>query len=510
VNVFIVAIASLFTPSTTAHAQLPKPTYGWNLGNTMEPPCGVGCWGPQPTQALINSVAKAGFNTVRIPCAWDSHADKTTYQIDAAYMTQVKQVVDWCYARGLYVIVNDHWDGGWLENKLTGTVNATIDAKMKSYWTQIATTFAGYDNHLLFAAANEPNVDKAAQMSELMSYYQTFVDAVRAKGGNNSSRWLVVQGASADIDKTDTLMNSLPIDPTPDRLMVEIHFYTPYQFCLMESDASWGKMFHFWGQGYHSATNTTRNATWGEESTVDAAFQKMYVKFTSKGIPVIIGEWRAEPRGGLSEPDKSLNRASATYWNKYVVDSAHSYGMYPICWDTPGQIFDWTTGAVKDQTQIDALLGKSTLPPPGGDGAQYCFELGAQSWAAGGAPIAGIATSKAQKYVGAQSLAVSFNGPAGTSSITIAAPSLPAGKAVTFHVWIPKGSKISAIQPFVRDHDGALTGSRQAIAKLKTNAWNTITVSLTSNVVTPAQQLGIQFTTSAAWTGTCYVDSVSW
>ena len=61
--------------SSAAFAQLPTPSYGWNLGNTLEPPCGEGCWGPPATQALINSVANAGFNTIRIPCAWDSHAD---------------------------------------------------------------------------------------------------------------------------------------------------------------------------------------------------------------------------------------------------------------------------------------------------------------------------------------------------------------------------------------------------------------------------------------------------
>ncbi|MCW3062135.1 MAG: Cellulase, partial [Capsulimonas sp.] len=229
------AILGLLMPSA-AFAQLPKPTYGWNLGNTMEPPCGVGCWGGTPSQALINAVGNTGFNTVRIPCAWDSHANQTTHQIDAAYMAQVKQVVDWCYARGLYVIINDHWDGGWLENHLTGTVNPSIDAKTKSYWTQIASTFSGYDHRLLFAAANEPNVKTAAQMSELTAYYQTFVDAIRGGGRNNNARWLVLQGPNADIDATDSLMKTLPSDPTPGRLMVEIHFYGPYQFCLMDSD----------------------------------------------------------------------------------------------------------------------------------------------------------------------------------------------------------------------------------------------------------------------------------
>jgi len=213
-NASIFAIVCLLILPWGAFAQLPMATYGWNMGNTLEPPCGEGCWGPPATQALINQVAHAGFNAIRIPCAWDSHANQSTYQIDPVFMARVQQVVGWCLATNLHVVINDHWDGGWLENNLTGTVNPTINAKMNAYWTQIATAFSNYDNRLLFAAANEPNVDDAAKMSELMTYYNTFVNAVRSTGGSNTTRWLVVQGPNTDIDTTTNLMNALPTDPT--------------------------------------------------------------------------------------------------------------------------------------------------------------------------------------------------------------------------------------------------------------------------------------------------------
>ena len=361
----IASIASLLMLATPAFAQLPNPCYGWNLGNTLE-----STWGyPHPTQALINSVANAGYNTIRIPCAWDFNANHTTNQINATYMAEVKQTVDWSLAAGLRVVINDHWDGGWLENNLTGTVNSTINTKMNSYWSQIATTFAGYDSRLLFAGANEPNCDTAAKMSELTTYYQTFINAVRSKGGNNSSRWLVIQGPGTDIDKTDSLMNTLPNDPTPGRLMVEVHYYTPYQFTLMETDQSWGAMFYFWGSGYHSTTLPSRNATWGEEAYMDTEFQKMTTKFVSKGIPVIIGEFGAFPRGGLTGADHDLNYASTTYFHKKVVESAQSHGMSPIFWNTPGYLFNWTTGAVVDPVTIDSLTGRGALPPPGTGGS---------------------------------------------------------------------------------------------------------------------------------------------
>ena len=366
-NVSFLAIVCLLILPLGAFAQLPTPTCGWNLGNTLEPPCGEGCWGPPATQALINRVANAGFNAVRIPCAWDSHANQSTYQIDPAFMARVQQVVGWCLATNLHVIINDHWDGGWLENNLTGTVNPTINAKMSSYWTQIANAFAGYDNRLLFAAANEPNVDNAAKMSELMTYYNTFINAVRGTGGSNSSRWLVVQGPNTDIDTTYNLMNTLPTDPTPGRLMVEVHYYSPWNFCGLSSDQSWGDMFYFWGQAYHSTNNPSRNANWGEEAYLDTEFQKMTDKFVSQGIPVMIGEFGAMKRTTLPEPDLDLHLASRTYFHKYVADSARSHGMSPFYWDTPGtgQAFDWTSGVVYDPDNVSALTGGPALPPPG-------------------------------------------------------------------------------------------------------------------------------------------------
>lgn len=370
-NTLILTIASLLLLPLASHAQLPSPTYGFNIGNTLEPPCGEGCWGPAVTLNMVNAVADAGFNTIRIPVAWNSHANQSTYQIDPAWMARVKQVVDWCYARNLYVVLNSHWDGGWFDANITTTVNPTVNAKMNAYWTQIANTFRNYDNRLLFAGANEPPVQTAGQMATLVTYYETFINAVRANGGNNSTRWLVVQGPSTDIDLTDSLMNTMPRDPTSGRLAVEIHYYSPYQWCLMDDDADWGKRFYFWGQGYHHATRTDRNASWGEEAYVDTQFQRMASKFISRGIPVILGEFQAMKRNGypdLTGNDFSLHVASRTYFHKYVVDSANSRGIKPIYWDIQGNVFDWTTGAVNDRDTARALTGGAALPPPAGGG----------------------------------------------------------------------------------------------------------------------------------------------
>ena len=370
-NALVVAIACLLMLSTAASAQLPSPTYGWNLGNTLEPPCGEGCWSPAASQAMINSVAAAGFNTIRIPVAWDSHANQTTYTIDAAWMARVKQVVDWSLAANLTVVINTHWDGGWFENNIGNTVNPTINAKVNSYWTQIANTFSSYDERLLFAAANEPNVDTAAKMSTLSAYYQTFVDAVRGTGGSNTSRWLVVQGPNTDINLTNSLMNTLPNDPTEDRLAVEVHYYDPWQFAGLGEDANWGDMFYFWGDDYNSSTLPGRNATHSEEDHLVAQLQKMNTKFVSQGVPVILGEFGAMNRTGNPElrgDDLDLHLASRLHYHQLIVDTANSLGIAPFYWDNgwTGQngsgIFNRSTALIFDQDTVNVLTGGPRQP----------------------------------------------------------------------------------------------------------------------------------------------------
>ncbi len=156
----------------------------------------------------------------------------------------------------------------------------------------------------------------------------------------------------------------------------------------------------------------------------------------------------------------------------------------------------------------------ATVTVSAGDTAQYNFESSAQSWTHSGGIIGSVARSTARAFSGSASLAVNFTGTAGgTQQAYVPSPSTPAGKTVTYRVWIPAGSKLTSIQPYVQQ--GAAggwrwTGNWQSISGLTAGAWNTIAVAVPANAATPLYQLGVQFTTNAAWTGTCSIDSVSW
>ncbi|HEX9600481.1 MAG TPA: cellulase family glycosylhydrolase, partial [Mariniflexile sp.] len=233
---------------------------------------------------------------------------------------------------------------------------AKVNERQKVYWTQIANYFKDYDEHLLFAGTNEPDAENPHQMAILLSYYQTFVDAVRETGGNNASRTLIVQGPKTDIEKTLEFMDTLPTDKIDDRLMVEIHYYTPFQFCLLDEDAAWGKMLYYWGKDFHSKTDVERNSTWGEEEFVDSLFNGLKTKFVDKGIPVILGEFGAYRRKIDDPVNQELNNKSVEHFNKYVVKSAISNGMIPYYWDTPRNLFNRNTGKIMDKGVLKAMM----------------------------------------------------------------------------------------------------------------------------------------------------------
>ncbi|HNX66777.1 MAG TPA: cellulase family glycosylhydrolase [Bacteroidales bacterium] len=350
--------------NSTAAELAAKIRLGWNLGNSLEAIGGEANWGnPKTTKALIDLVKSNGFNAVRIPCSFNQYmANSATAQLQSEWLDRVKEVVQYCIDNDMYVILNIHWDGGWLEKNCTTAKQDENNAKQKAFWEQIATHLRDFDEHLLFASANEPDVSNATQMAVLLSYHQTFIDAVRSTGGRNSYRILVIQGPKTDIETTNSLMTALPADNIADHMMVEIHYYTPWNFCGMTEDAPWGNMFYYWGAGNHSSTDTAHNPTWGEETTVNTNFGLMKTQFVDKGIPVVLGEYSVLRRSSLTGEALKLHLDSRAYFLKYVTQQAKANGILPFYWDNGATgnngcaLFDRTSDTVFDQQALDALI----------------------------------------------------------------------------------------------------------------------------------------------------------
>jgi endoglucanase len=350
-----------------AVAMAAKMGLGWNLGNTMEPPEGEGTWNnPRVTQQLVKTVAAAGFTTVRIPCAWDSHIiNRKTYQIDPEWLDRVAEVVGWCLNEGLYVMLNTHWDGGWLEENPYYSKQAAINTQLSALWNQIATKMRDFDQRLLFAGTNEVHhgydAPKVENIEVQYSFNQTFVDAVRATGGKNAYRNLVVQAYNTNIDYA-VQYYTLPSDSAKGRLLLEVHYYDPWEFTIMGSDNPGLKVV--WGNRAEAPVqgDDPRKPTWGDETYADGQFAKMKTNFVDKSIPVIVGEYGSTFRTGLGD-NQADHDASNTYYIGYVTRAMEVAGLVPVYWDNGATsdgsgLFDRRTYEIVHVDVLNAIIGK--------------------------------------------------------------------------------------------------------------------------------------------------------
>lgn len=321
---------------------------GINLGNTLEAcDSNVGIktntplsyethWGqPKTTQAMIDGMKAAGFDTIRIPVAWmtnATHLYEGDYTIDADYMDRVEEVVRYARKAGMYVIINDHWDGGWygMFGSESAETRALAMEAYKGMWQQIAERFRDYSDYLIFESANEELGTRFDENSPLycsdsvVTYLndderyaltneinQTFVDVVRATGGNNATRFLLIAGYGTNIDQTCDDRFQMPKDTADSKLMVSVHYYDPWSYC-----------------GASSAASATK---WGKVSDYEYMDQQLakMTKFTEAGYGVVIGEYGALPcSDGLKDNTLAYHTA--------FLDACTKYNLTNCLWDCSG------------------------------------------------------------------------------------------------------------------------------------------------------------------------------
>ncbi|HLO98822.1 MAG TPA: glycoside hydrolase family 5 protein [Fimbriimonas sp.] len=310
---------------------------GINLGNTLEAIPEATSWGnPKPTRAYFKGIRSAGFKSVRLPIAWSQYSD-SNHTIRADWMKHVTEVVKLAREADLIVMINVHWDGGWLQPTPEKKEFAT--KKLRAFWKQIATNFREFDHNLLFAGTNETGVEgqygiPAKENADIQNgFNQAFVETVRSTEGLNRSRFIVVQAYNTDIDTAMKVNMTMPVDTTKDRLMMEVHYYSPYNFTLNDKSDIWQ-----WGK---SATDPKSTETWANEEYVDAQFAKVKAAYVDRGFPVILGEYCCGMKTRFPEMDKYR-----LLWDQCVTESAIRHGVVPMLWDT-GSAFDRVTGAPK-------------------------------------------------------------------------------------------------------------------------------------------------------------------
>lgn len=281
---------------------------GWNLGNSLESEYNETYWGnPRTTKAMIDKIAEKGFKTLRIPVRWDDNYTDSNYTISSSYMDRVETVVNYGLANDMYVIINVHHND--LQTMVTtdSSTQWRVKNELSTIWTQIANRFRNYSDKLIFEVNNEPRCGEdwggnSAYYDCVNQYNEAARSAIRATGGNNSSRLVLLPTycASADSEKLYG-WNNLSDD---DMIAVSIHAYKPFDFA-------------YEGNGHSNWTNEDYNS-------LAATFSELNSVFVSKGIPVVIGEFGATEKNNYSDRVK---------YAEIYATFAKSYGMPCLWWD---------------------------------------------------------------------------------------------------------------------------------------------------------------------------------
>ncbi|MBE5719999.1 MAG: glycoside hydrolase family 5 protein, partial [Ruminiclostridium sp.] len=315
---------------------------GWNLGNQLESnsdgtPSETAWGNPVITENLIKQVKAQGFKSIRIPVSYLSKIGAgPNYTIDSKWLDRVQEVVDMCINNGLYAIINIHGDGyysvkgGWLLCGESASEQKTIKAKYEKVWEQIAKRFKNYDDHLVFESMNEEydgtyNNPNPEYYNNINAYNQIFVDTVRKAGGKNNNRYLLIPGWNTDINFTtgdcDTYtMEAKFVIPNDSRIMISVHYYTPWEFCGEEGYDT----FYKWGDSVKKFVKRRQS-----ETLVNRQFDKLYNAFIKNGYGVVIGEYGSIDR---THKDKS-NTTYRAYFAEYVNYAAHQRNIVTVYWD---------------------------------------------------------------------------------------------------------------------------------------------------------------------------------
>lgn len=324
--------------------------FGWNLGNAMDATANGNFHGDdldlegwwcrvKTTKGVFEALRDKGFSTVRIPVSWHDHVSGDGYIINEAWMDRVQQLVDWALECDLRVILNTHHDN---EAAFCYPDEAHMDnslSYMTNLWRQIAERFRNYDDRLIFESMNEPRLagteyewwfnpgsETCREAAECVNRLnQAFVDTVRVAGGWNTLRYLMVPGYDASLAGADPAFFRLPEDRA-NRLIVSVHAYIPYSFALDT-------------QGISSFSLRNPSQT-GE---IDELMNRLYERYISQGVPVVIGEFGALNKNNLQD------RVDLT---AYYVASASARGI-PCVW--------WDNNIIDGNGERFGLLNRATL-----------------------------------------------------------------------------------------------------------------------------------------------------
>ncbi len=295
---------------------------GWNLGNTLDAPPGETAWGnPVTTPEIFKKLYSLGFRTVRIPVSWHRHMDEN-HEIEPEFMNRVNEIVDYAYSLGMFILLNVHHDDRMFQPTDEGVEKGKI--YLSTVWKQVAARFKDYGERLILQGMNEPRMLRSKYewhldfhekicrdaLEYINQFNQVFVETVRAGGGENETRPLLLPSYAAAPQHTWIDGFRLPDDPAKN-LIVSVHSYNPVELCLMPNP------------------DVTRFTEQGERE-LTFAFEAIRKRFIDAGIPAIFDE--------MGMVDKQ-NPDDRYRWSKFFVSKGRENGIASVWWDNGGRDF---------------------------------------------------------------------------------------------------------------------------------------------------------------------------
>ena len=350
---FLFAFNNMFGFETAQQA-VDNIKVGWNLGNTLEsngdwiglysdgkPENYETAWGnPITTPELIAAVKNSGFNAVRVPVTWHEHIDENGI-IDAEWLNRVQQVVDYVIQQDMYCVINVHHDagGGWI--RATPECYEENAAKVRALWENIALHFKDYSDKLIFEGFNEMldreghwgGAGSTEEYKAHNDFNQLFVDTVRATGGNNKQRNLMVQIYSGVCGEGAFENFVLPKDSANGHLIIQVHNYDPQPFTW--TSVSYAEPTDQWGSQE-------------EKEDVERLFCGLKEFSRQHNAPVVVGECGADYKG---------NEDTRKAYVEHYFKCASENDIKCFWWDTGAMsLFDRYTYAEKHPEIIDIIM----------------------------------------------------------------------------------------------------------------------------------------------------------
>lgn len=323
-----VPIPPINTNSTTAKEIIVDMGAGFNLGNTFE--SNANATTPSILKQIIDLYYDAGMRHIRIPTTWmdgfSSNLADPNGNLNTTHprLLELKEVIDYALAKKMYVVLNTHHEH-WIKNYYDGT--AAFDTKFANLWTGIATFFKDYPRQLLFDVINEPEgklgqwsgttyplPTGTQQLAWTRQVNKTGYDAIRATGGNNTTRVIMVepngQGNQGMIEEVYPNKASLPGGGTDAYLAIQVHTYDPWTFC----------------------GETGSNTAWPGSATFENAIKKVGVHSVLIDVPVNYGEFGVGRQTNTAERNTDVVRG---YYKLFKVTCKGEKMSY-TAWDDRG------------------------------------------------------------------------------------------------------------------------------------------------------------------------------